>query len=251
MFLAIDIGNTHCVYALHDGRRWLTPVRRETGHLWAGAGLTLEIESILAELQVEASQVSAVGVASVVPAGDDVLEKALAHVIGRPTTFITHDNSTIQIKYPHPEEVGADRLADVAGALAKYRPPLLIVDFGTATTFDYVDPNGAYLGGPIAPGVLLAQKALSAAAAKLPAIDFAATKQLIPQTTIEAMQSGIFYGTVGAVNHIITTMLKEVGTNPQLIATGGLAKQITPALSHKMQIEPLLTLEGIKIITNV
>lgn len=239
MFLAIDIGNTSTTVGVLSEGRWRT-VRRDTTTLLSDE----VVLGLLQELGGTHATIARVGIASVVPAVDEPLVKILSRVVEQTPIFLTVANYPHPIRYPLPHEIGADRLADAAGALAKFTPPLIIVDFGTATTFDYLDADGAYCGGPIMPGVLLSKRALTDAAAKLPPIEFATTNRLIPQTTVEAMQSGLFHGTIGAVDHILTTLIEEVGGAPTLIATGGLATAVVPALQHRLNLEPLLTLEG-------
>lgn len=240
MFLAVDIGNTSTTVGVTNGNTWDTS-RCDSARLLAADGLAY----VLQELAIDRATITRVGVASVVPALDQAVAAALHAAVGQTPIFLTVENYPHPIRYPLPHEIGADRLADAAGALAKFTPPLIIVDFGTATTFDYLDAEGAYCGGPIMPGVLLSKRALTDAAAKLPQIEFAATDRLIPHTTVEAMQSGLFHGTIGAVDHILAKLIEEVGGNPALIATGGLAAAVVPALRHGLQIESLLTLDGI------
>ncbi len=243
MFFAIDIGNTSTTFGVTDGAGWRAVVWRDTATICA-----LEIlPAVLRELGIAAAHVTTVGIASVVPAIDTPFVAAVHNSVQRTPIFLTVANYPHAIRYPHPQEIGADRLADAAGALHKFRPPFIILDFGTATTFEYVDADGAYCGGPIMPGVLLAQRALADAAAKLPSVDFAPVEMLIPRTTSEAVQSGMFLGTVGAVDYILNRMIAEVGGSPQLIATGGLAATVVPALQHQLTIEPTLTLDGIYV----
>lgn len=240
MFLAIDIGNTSTTVGVRGEGRWRV-ARRDTATLLSDD----VVLGVLQELGGTCATIARVGIASVVPAVDEPLVKMVSRVVGQAPIFLSTTNYPHAIRYPLPHEIGADRLADAAGALAKFQPPMVIVDFGTATTFDYLDAEGAYCGGPIMPGVLLAKRALTDAAAKLPPIEFATTDRLIPQTTVEAMQSGLFHGTIGAVDYLLTTLIEEVGGNPTLIATGGLATTVVPALKHRLNLEPLLTLEGI------
>lgn len=243
MFFAIDIGNTSTTLGVMEGARWKTD-RCETMQLLGPSGLA----RVLRAFAVTRDTITTVGIASVVPTLDEPIAAALYAALGHSPVFLSDENYPHPIRYPLPQEIGADRLADAAGALAKFQPPLIIVDFGTATTFDYLDRDGAYCGGPIMPGVLLAKRALTEAAAKLPPIDFAITDRLLPHTTVEAMQAGLFHGTVGAVDHILARLIAEVGDQPTLVATGGLATTAVPALAHRLHIEPTLTLEGIAVI---
>lgn len=249
LFLAIDVGNTQTVFALWRDGLW--QVHRATTK-WASAGeLVHELRTAFQRWGINRQDGIRTGVASVVPPVDAPLHQAVLELTGHPPHFVAATDYPFPIRYPLPEEIGADRLADAAGAKLQYDGPVVIVDFGTATTFDYVDAHGGYWGGPIAPGVLLAQRALTAAAAKLPPIDFAPTARLVPHTTIEAMQAGIFHGTVGAVNHLVARLRAEIAEPVQLIATGGLAAIIVPALHDQYTIAPHLTLDGIRAMTLV
>ncbi|MBI4237275.1 MAG: type III pantothenate kinase [Deltaproteobacteria bacterium] len=249
LFLAIDVGNTNIVCALHDGVQWHAPTRTVTMPALSDPALEAMLRAVCAASRVAATQIAGIGVASVVPSLDAALHTAVQRVCTRSAVFVTPANYPHPIRYPLPHEIGADRLADAAAALAQFGAPALVIDFGTATTFDYLDASGAYCGGPIAPGVHLSQEALSRAAAKLPEIAFARPAGLIPHTTVEAMQAGLYYGAVGAVDGIVERMLTEIGASPQLIATGGLAPVICPHLRYPTTIAPLLTLEGIRLLT--
>ncbi|MBI2342735.1 MAG: type III pantothenate kinase [Deltaproteobacteria bacterium] len=248
-FLAIDIGNTNITLAVAAGDAWRGPIRLETDSVRDVTACMAHLQRTLSALHTHVGEIECVGVASVVPPLDPLYEATVRELFGAAPHLVTMETYPHPIAYPIPAEIGADRLADAAGALKKYAPPVIIVDFGTATTFDYLDAQGAYCGGPIAPGVLLAQRALTEAAAKLPAIDFVAPTRVLPRTTVEAMQTGIFFGTVGAVNGLLERMYQEIGTRPTLIATGGLAPMIVPQLADRFYVEPLLTLEGIRAIT--
>ncbi len=242
MFLAIDIGNTNIVYAVHDGAAWKCVSRQTTNRNASVAQLSEQIATVARE------KIAQVGIASVVPMLDAAMSDAVTAACGVTPNFATTATYPYPIRYPKPEEIGADRLADAAGALAKYSGPLLIIDFGTATTFDYIGADGAYYGGPIAPGILLGKQALSAAAAKLPDIEFALVDQLLPTTTAHAMQAGLYFGAIGAVKEIVRRMQNEIGAPLHIIATGGLAASIVPALDFPVTLEPQLTIEGIRCL---
>lgn len=246
MQLVIDIGNSQTVFGckLDD---WVT---QRASTMWGDADeLAIEIESALTTFGLTLLDIDSVGVSSVVPDVDSMLIEAVQKLLSFEPTFVRVDVYPYPISYGRPAEIGADRLADAAGALAKYLTPLIVVDFGTATTFDYLNNERAYCGGPILPGILLSKRALSAAAAKLPSVDFARVDNLLPKTTVEAMQAGLFYGSVGAVDKILQLLLQEVGEVKSMIATGGLASQIVPSLEHALTIDPYLTMDGIAALT--
>ena len=154
----------------------------------------------------------------------------------------------MDIRYDNPREVGADRIVNAVAAYDKYGGPVIIVDFGTATTFCAVDGKGAYLGGSICPGVGISTEALVQRTAKLPRIELRRTDGVICHNTVESMQAGVFYGFVGQVEGIVARMRKELGGNAKVVATGGLAVVLSPATGAIDVVEPMLTLEGLRII---
>lgn len=247
MFLAIDIGNTNIVYALHTGKKWRDVIRVPTDRQYTVHALMAQIRWVLQQWNCDATALAHVGVASVVPMLDARLRHALATCELRSVHWVTHRSYQWPIVYPRPAEVGADRLADAAAAHAIKACDWLILDFGTATTIDYVDKQGGYHGGPIAPGATLTQHALTNAAAKLPEITLAAPKRMLPHSTKEAMQAGIFWNVIGGIEKTVALLWKEIGRKVPLLATGGLAPLIIPHLSMPVRIEPNLTLDGIRV----
>jgi type III pantothenate kinase len=152
------------------------------------------------------------------------------------------------ILYDHPAEVGADRIVNAVAAYARYPRSLIVVDFGTATTFDYITPKGEYRGGVIAPGIGISAEALFQRASKLPRVEILKPRRIVGTNTIHSMQSGIFFGYVGLVDEIVTRMKKEVKTHPKVIATGGLAGLIAGESGTIEEVHEFLTLEGLKIL---
>jgi type III pantothenate kinase len=248
MILAIDIGNTQAVFAVYDDSQWSPFVRIETAQLQSVVDAHAAFHEAFDSIGVASDAISHVGISSVVPDCDEPVGRVMATECACQPVFVSAANAGIAIDYPHAHEIGADRLANAVGALESYAAPLIIVDCGTAITYDFINAQGAYCGGPIAPGILMSQQALTDAAAKLPPIDFAATTQMIPDSTPMAMQAGLFVGTIGAINHTLDKLLHEVGGSPQLIATGGLAPTIVPHLRHQLCAESTLTLDGARVI---
>jgi type III pantothenate kinase len=152
------------------------------------------------------------------------------------------------ILYENPGEVGADRVVASVAAFDKYGGPCIIVDFGTATTFDAVTAKGEYLGGAIAPGIQISAEALYLRTAKLPRIEVAKPKKPIGRTTVASMQSGIYFGYVGLVNNIIAEMSREMGGEPKIVVTGGFASQLGQEIKTPHHQEPHLVLEGLRIV---
>ena len=152
------------------------------------------------------------------------------------------------ILYDNPREVGADRIVNAVAAYEKYRREMIIIDFGTATTFEYISPKGEYMGGCIAPGIMISSEALFERAAKLPRVELSKPHKAITKDTVSGMQAGIMYGYAGLVDGIVERMKAEVGSNPFVVATGGLANLIARETKHIDAVNELLTLEGLRII---
>jgi type III pantothenate kinase len=152
------------------------------------------------------------------------------------------------IFYDNPREVGADRIVNAVAAYEKYRRALIIVDFGTATTFDYVSPKGEYMGGCIAPGIMISCEALFEKAAKLPRVELTKPHAIITKDTVSGMQAGIMYGYAGLVDGIVDRMKMESSSSPLVVATGGLANVIARETKHIDAVDEMLTLEGLHII---
>ena len=152
------------------------------------------------------------------------------------------------IQYENPQEVGADRIVNAVAGYEKFKKALIIVDFGTATTFDYITPKGDYMGGSIAPGIMISLEALFERASKLPRVELIRPKSIIGKNTVHAMQSGITYGYVSLVDGIVNKMKEEVKTNPYVIATGGLASMVFKESNTLDEVDEFLTLKGLKIL---
>jgi type III pantothenate kinase len=162
--------------------------------------------------------------------------------------FVTHENAGIPILYDDPREVGADRIVDAVAVIEKYGKPAIVVDFGTATTFDAITPAGEYRGGVIAPGIVISAEALYEHAAKLPRIEIQKPPSVIGTSTTRSMQSGLFYGYVALVDGIITRMKKELGPNTKVIGTGGQAPFISQETKLIDTVDPNLTLDGLQLV---
>jgi type III pantothenate kinase len=154
----------------------------------------------------------------------------------------------ISILYDNPAEVGADRIVNAVAAYERYKRSIIVVDFGTATTFDYVSPRGEYMGGAIAPGIGISSDALFLRTSKLPRVEIVKPKKVVGKNTIQSIQSGLFFGYVGLVDGIVNRMKKEVRSNPKVIATGGLAELISGESQTIEEVNQFLTLEGLRII---
>jgi len=246
MRLAIDVGNTHTVYGVWDGEwkaTWRRATRRDETEDEIGSWLRTMFEyGGLPETPQSAI------CASVVPGLDRALRGAVQRFFGIELTFLTSGMQVgLPVTYEPPHAVGADRIANALGALAKYPAPIVVVDFGTATTFDTVDRNGVYVGGAILPGVQLSADALFARAAKLPSVEIKAPQRAVGKNTAESLQSGIAFGYAGAIDAIARRIDAELGGGSAIISTGGLGGLFVGLAETIQGYEPLLTLEGLLI----
>ena len=198
---------------------------------------------------VNSEEIDAIIISSVVPPVMPTLERMCQRYFGLTPLVIGPGVKTgMDIKYDNPREVGADRIVNAVAAYEKFGGPVIIIDFGTATTFCAVDKKGTYLGGAICPGIGISTDALVQRTAKLPRIEVVQAEKVICRNTVESMQAGVFYGFVGQVDGIVSRMRKELGCKAKVVATGGLAVIVAPATDAIDVVEPMLTLEGLKII---
>ncbi len=233
MMLAIDIGNTNIKIGEFDGDDLIRTHRFETYGDWDFSGLEMP---------------DAVWVSSVVPALNDKLKTLCQDLLGIEPVFVSAQNAGIAIKVERPGQVGADRLVNAVAVQMLYQKPAVVLDFGTATTFDVVDSEGAYVGGVIAPGPNLSVKALEQAAAQLPEIKIEKPGRAIGQDTVGAMQAGVYYGYLGLVERIVKEITMEMDADPFVLATGGLAGFFAEESVAIDAIDPDLTLKGLQIL---
>lgn len=237
MLLAIDAGNTNIVMAVYDGQKQVDLCRMETNG---------KIPESVNEIVKQYPTITDVIISSVVPKANKALEKSCSYLLKVDPVFITHENAGIEITLDKPSEVGADRLVNAAAAMSDYDTPIVIVDFGTATTFDVVDAKGRYAGGVIAPGINLSLQALQQAAAKLPEeVAVEKPEQVIGANTEEAMQSGIYWGYVSLIEGMLLRITAEMGVEPHVIATGGLAPLFETGTEMINSVDRDLTMKGL------
>ncbi len=249
MILVFDVGNTNIVLGVYD--------RRELTHHWrvsTDKSRTVDEHAVVIKNLFDFSglafaEINDVMISSVVPPIMPTLEALSRKYFGVEALVVGPGVKTgMPIVYDNPREVGADRIVNAVAAYAKYGGPLVIVDFGTATTFCAISAKGEYLGGAISPGIGISTEALFQRASKLPRIEIVKPKSVIAKNTVAGMQSGIYYGYTGLVDGIVTRMKDELGEGVTVIATGGLADLISEASSTIDIVNPFLTLEGLIII---
>lgn len=248
MLLAVDVSNTHISLGIYRGRDLAYHWRISTDQGRTADEYGLLVQSLLEHAGLRADQVDAIAICSVVPPLTPVLEQMCRDYFGRPPLTVGPGVRTgLVIRYDNPREVGADRVALALAAYEKYGGPCIIVDFSTATIFDYISKEGEYLGGVIAPGVEISADALFRFAAKLPRIELVRPRSVLGRNTVACMQSGILFGFAGQVDEICNRLMKENG-RATVVATGETADLIAPECRTVQHIDPWLTLEGLRLI---
>jgi type III pantothenate kinase len=249
MLLAIDVGNTNIVYGLFDGAKLVHQFRVESSRGKTSDEYAVVVRELLAMHGVAAKEVTAAILASVVPSLTEPMVDLVKTGFGREALVVGPGIRTgMSILYENPREVGADRIVNAVAAFEKTKGGVIVVDFGTATTFDCVTPKGEYLGGVISPGVQISADALFSRAAKLPRVEIAKPPKVVGRNTLHSMQSGIVYGYVGLVDGLVERLREELAYPCAVIATGGLARLIAPLSRTIQEVDDVLTLEGLRIL---
>ncbi len=249
MLLAVDVGNTNIVYGLFDGPNLVHQFRVETSRGRTADEYAVILRQLLAMRAIEAEAVKAAIIASVVPALTEPMLDLVRRAFGLEALVVGPGIRTgMAILYENPREVGADRIVNGVAAYERFRGGLVVVDFGTATTFDCVSPKGEYLGGVIAPGIQISADALFARAAKLPRVEIAKPPRVVGRNTQHSMQSGIVYGYVGLVDGLVDRLVEELAFPCAVVATGGLARLIAPLSRTIQEVDEELTLTGLRIL---
>ncbi len=243
MLLAVDVGNTQSVLGLYDGERLVHHFRIESARSRTADEYHVLLHGLLGAAGLARSDVTACIVASVVPALSDVILDAIDLAFDVRAMLVGPGVKTgMPILYENPREVGADRIVNAVAAFERCKGAVIVVDFGTATTFDCVSDKGEYLGGVIAPGVQISADALFSRAAKLPRVEIAKPPRTIGKNTVHSMQSGIVFGYVGLVDGLVERIRAEIDGNVSVIATGGLARLIQPESRTIEEVDEYLTL---------
>lgn len=250
MIFVLDSGNTHTVLGVFENDQLKYEWRIKTDRHKTEDEFGILIKSLFDLKEITFAEIKGMIISSVVPPMIEALEK-MSQQYFKLTPLIVGRNdvrANLKMNYPYPKEIGADRIVNAVGAIEKYGTPAIIVDFGTATTYCYINEFNEYSGGLIAPGINISMEALFSKASKLPKIEIQEPKNVIGTSTVEAMQSGFFYGYVGQVDGIIKRIKADLDINPIVIATGGLASLIANASESIDYVESHLTLRGLYII---
>ncbi|HEV2175998.1 MAG TPA: type III pantothenate kinase [Terriglobia bacterium] len=249
MLLVIDVGNTNTVLGVYEGKDLRAHWRLTTNPSQTADEYGILIRNLFALDRIESSKITGIMIASVVPPLNGLLAEMAEKYFGLKALFLGPGTRTgMAIHYDNPLEVGADRIADAVAAYEKYGGPCVVVDFGTGINFDVVSEKGEYLGGAIAPGLGIAAEALFERAARLPRVEIREPERAIGTNTVASMQSGLFYGAVGAMDGILDRIIAVLGKNAKVVTTGGQASLIAGASKYRPPIDPSLTLDGLRII---
>ncbi len=252
MLVAIDIGNTNIVLGVFDHERLVENWRVGTNAQITPDEYAMTIKDLFGFAGIEFKQITGVIISTVVPPLLPVMvEMSRKYFHIEPMVVSHHLKTGITIRYDNPKELGADRIVNAAAAYKIYGGPIIIVDFGTATTFCAVTKDGEYLGGAITPGVKISAEALFQRASKLPRVELTKPPRVIGTDTTSAMQAGIIYGYAGLVDGIVERMKKELSPISKVVATGGLAELVSTETKTPLEVKPHLTLEGLKLLYEI
>ena len=249
MLLVVDVGNTNTVLGLFDGADLVHDwrIRTVVDHTVDEYGML--IYNLYKTSRISSRKIRDIIISCVVPPMLNILEPLCGKYFSLKPLIVGPGVKTgMPIFYDNPKEVGADRIVNAVAGYEKYKQDLIIVDFGTATTFDYVSARGEYMGGCITPGIMISSEALFERAAKLPRVELSKPRSIVAKDTVSSMQAGIIYGYAGLVDGICERMKAEVKSNPLVVATGGLAKIVAPETRNINVVDDMLTLEGLRII---
>ena len=250
MLLVIDIGNTNIVMGVYQQERLVVDWRLRTERNTTEDEFNIIVNSLFIQEGISPRQIQQTVISNVVPPMANILDSFCRKYLGKPPKWVNPSSYRgMPIRYYNPVDVGADRIVNAVAAYRKYRQSLIVIDFGTATTFDSISGEGEYLGGAISPGIMIAAEALFKHASRLPRVEiFMPPETVIGRNTAGSIQSGIIYGYAGLVDGMTERIKKEMGSDPKVIATGGLAQVIMDVSQTIEVVEPLLTLDGLRII---
>jgi type III pantothenate kinase len=249
MLLVADVGNTNTKIGVYDGPRLLASWRIISRREQTADEYGLFMKALLGTRDIPASRIQAVAIANVVPPVQQTLEWMCENYFGvTPFTVEGTRQNAIVLNVDHPEEVGADRIVTAVAAVAIYRPPVIVVDLGTATKFNCVNPAGEFIGGAIAPGIRTSADALLSRAARLFNVELVRPKETIGRNTATNIQSGFVYGFVALVDGMVERIRAEMGVSPTVVATGGLAPLVRDTARTIQHVNGELALEGLRLV---
>jgi type III pantothenate kinase len=248
VLLALDAGNSNITIGAFEGRKLVFQWRLRTVHDQTADEWGILLRNLFGPANLDIDSVDGIVISSVVPPIDSTLAFMAQRYFHTQAMFVgPRTDLGLTILYDNPNEVGADRLVNAVAGIEKFGVPLIVVDFGTATSFDVINDRKEYLGGLICPGLKISAEALFQRASRLPRVEIAEPERLVGRNTVQAMQSGIFYGYVGLVDGLLDRLLAEY-PEAKVAATGGLARVIAPHTKHIKLIAPDLMLEGLRIL---
>ena len=252
MLLVIDVGNTNAVIGVYDGSHLIQNWRIRTERRTTEDEFNILAASLFAGSNIDSSDIDKTIISCVVPPMVTILDSFCRKYLGHlPHWVDVRSAPKLPIRYKNPSEVGADRIVNAVAAFHKFQTSLIVIDFGTATTFDSISEKGEYLGGAISPGIMISAEALFIKASRLPRVEIIVPPEsVIGKDTASSIKAGIIFGYAGLVDGMVTRMKMEMGTNPRVIATGGLAELMYQVSEMIEVVEPALTLEGLRIISN-
>lgn len=249
MVLALDVGNTNIKFGLFDGNELKHSWRMHSDVFKTADDYGINVTSFFNRVGLDLHEVNGIIISSVVPAINYTLEHMCKLYFDVVPLFVGPGIKTgLNIRYEDAKELGADRIVNSVSAFERFGGPLIVIDVGTALTFNVISKNGEFLGGAICPGIRIAMKSLATNTAKLPNVELIKPDSVIGKNTQGCIQSGFFYGYVGLMDYVIDKLRNEVGGQAKVVATGGLVNLIADECKEKMEIDPVLTLTGLKII---
>ncbi len=249
MVLAVDIGNTNIVFGVFDGGIIKCHWRIGTDKSKTSDEYGILFRELMKIREIDPDSIDGAVISCVVPTIQSTVSNAVKNYFDVSPVVVGPGVKTgMPILYHNPKEVGADRIVNGVAAYDKYRSGVIVVDFGTATTFDCVSEKGEYMGGVITPGLMISAEALYREASKLPRVEIAKPENIIGKTTVESIQSGLIHGYAGLVDGVVVKIKSEMKTEPRVIATGGVASLIAPETRTIEEVDEFLTLRGLKLI---